>query len=152
MKKVFFQGTFDILNWGHTMAFRDAKAQGDYLIIGLNSDNLIRSYKKREPILPFWQRKFILESMKYVDEVVEVNTFSPMKELQELKIDVYIIGSEWKASKVSEINYMKSVGGSVFFTPEYEGVIHSSEIRRRCVVEEAKKHLHKMEEQGKIWE
>jgi len=151
MKKVFFQGTFDILNWGHVMAFRDAKAQGDYLIVGLNSDKLVSDYKNREPILPFWQRKAILESIRWIDEVVEIHTFSPLKELRELKIDVYIIGSEWKASKVKEMNYMKSIGGSVFFTPEYDGVIHSSEIRKRCVSEETKKHLQKMEKQGKVW-
>jgi cytidyltransferase-like protein len=139
MKKVFFQGSFDILNWGHTMAFKDAKAQGDYLIIGLNSDELVRSYKKREPILPFWQRKAILEAIKWIDEVIKVDTFSPLETLKNLDIDVYIIGSEWKASKMKEVAYMKSKGGSVFYTPEYDGVIHSSEIRRRCLQEFLKK-------------
>ncbi len=135
MKKVFFQGTFDILNWGHTMAFKEAKEQGDYLIIGLNSDELVRSYKKREPILPFWQRKSILLSIRWIDEVVQIDTFSPLQTLKDLDIDVYIIGSEWKQSKMKETAFMKGKGGSVFFTSEYEGVIHSSEIRRRCVQE-----------------
>ena len=139
MKKVFFQGTFDLINWGHIRAFQDAKAQGDYLIVGLNSDELIRTYKKREPVLPFWQRKFILESIRYIDEVVEIHTFSPIAELKELEIDVYIIGSEWKASKMKEMAYMRSSGGSVFFTPEYEGVVHSSEIRNRCIQQYLKK-------------
>ena len=124
MKKVFFQGTFDIMNWGHIQAFKDAKAQGDYLIIGLNSDNLVRSYKKREPILPFWQRKAILEAVKWIDEVIEANEFSPLELLKELDIDVYVIGSEWKASKMKETAYITSKGGSVFYTPEYDGVIH----------------------------
>jgi len=139
MKKVFFQGTFDIMNWGHIQAFKDAKAQGDYLIIGLNSDELVRTYKKREPILPFWQRKAILEAVKYIDEVIEIGTMSPLQELKDLDIDVYVIGSEWKASKMKEKAYMESKGGSVFYTPEYDGVIHSSDIRRKCVQEYLKK-------------
>jgi glycerol-3-phosphate cytidylyltransferase len=139
MKKVFFQGTFDILNWGHIMAFRDAKNQGDYLIVGLNSDKLVKSYKKREPILPFWQRKAILESIRWVDEVVQIDKFSPLQTLKDLNIDVYVIALEWKESKKKEMVYMRSKGGAVFFTPEYEGVIHSSEIRKRCVQEFLKK-------------
>ena len=139
MKKVFIQGTFDLLNYGHTMAFRDAKAQGDYLIVGLNTDELVREYKHREPILPFWQRKIILESIRWIDEVVPANTFSPMQLLIDMDIDVYAIGSEWKASKVKEVNYMKRKGGSVIYTPEYPGVIHSSEIRTRCVAQSQQK-------------
>lgn len=132
MKKVFFQGAFDLLNWGHIKAFCDAKHQGDYLIVGLNSDNLIRNYKHREPILPFWQRKEIIEAIKWTDEVICVDEFSPYQILIDLDIAIYIIGSEWANSKVKEVEYMKSHGKEVFYTPEYEGVIHSTEIRRRC--------------------
>lgn len=135
MKKVLFQGTFDIMNWGHIQAFKDAKAQGDYLTVALNSDELVRTYKKREPILPFWQRKAILEAIVYIDEVIEADNFSPLELIKSLDIDVYVIGSEWKASKMKERAYIESKGGSVFYTPEYDGVIHSSDIRRKCVQE-----------------
>ena len=127
MKKVFFQGAFDILNHGHILAFRDAKKQGDYLIVGLNTDELIKSYKHKSSILPYWQRKIILESIKYIDEVIPMNTFSPLENLKD--IDVYVIYIGWKDSKVKEIEYMESKGGKVFFTPEYDNVIHSSEIK-----------------------
>jgi hypothetical protein len=50
-------------------------------------------------------------------------------------IDVYVVADEWSGTKMKEIAYMKSRGGSVFFTPEYEGVIRSTEIRRRCAEE-----------------
>ncbi len=132
MKKVFFQGAFDLINWGHIKAFKDAKLQGDYLIVGLNTDELIRQYKNREPILPFYQRKEILEAIRYIDEVIPANEFSPLQMLIDLDIDVYVIGEEWKGTKVKEINFMKSKGGEVFFTPTYPGVIRSTEIRRKC--------------------
>lgn len=138
MVKVLFQGTFDLLNYGHVRAFEDAKNQGEYLIIALNTDDLIRRYKKRNPILPYEQREFILKAIKWIDKIIPANNFSPLELLKEYKIKVYVIGTEWKASKMKEINYMRSIGGKVFFTPEYDGVIHSSEIRRKCVQEASK--------------
>lgn len=139
MIKVLFQGTFDLLNYGHVKAFEDAKKQGDYLIVALNTDDLIRRYKKKDPILPYWQREIILKAIRYIDEVIPANDFSPFELLKEHDINVYVIGAEWKASKMKEINYMKSIGGKVFFTPEYDGVIHSSQIRRRCVQDASKR-------------
>ena len=130
MKKVFFQGSFDLINHGHVYAFRDAKKQGDYLIVGLNSDELVKDFKERDVILPFWQRKIILEGIKYIDEVVKMDNFSPLKHLKD--IDVYVIYQEWLPTKTEEIAYMQSKGGKIFVTPEYEGVTHSSEIRRKC--------------------
>jgi len=138
MIKVLFQGTFDLLNYGHVKAFEDAKKQGDYLIVALNTDDLIRRYKKREPILPYKQREVILKAVRFIDEVIPVNDFSPLELLKKHNINVYVIGSEWKASKMKEIGYMKSIGGKIFFTPEYDGVIHSSQIRRRCVQDASK--------------
>lgn len=138
MIKVLFQGTFDLLNYGHVKAFEDAKKQGDYLIVALNTDDLIRRYKKREPILPYKQREVILKAVRFIDEVIPANDFSPLELLKKHNINVYVIGSEWKASKMKEIGYMKSVGGKIFFTPEYDGVIHSSQIRRRCVQDASK--------------
>ena len=139
MIKVLFQGTFDLLNYGHVRAFEDAKKQGDYLIVALNTDDLIRRYKKREPILPYKQREVILKAIRFIDEVIPVNDFSPLELIKKHDIQVYVIGSEWKASKMKEIAYMKSINGKVFFTPEYDGVIHSSQIRRRCVQDASKR-------------
>lgn len=137
MKRVFFQGAFDLFNYGHVRAIEDAKKQGDWLIIGLNSDNLIRRYKEREPILPYKQRKAILEAIKWVDEVIPMDCFSPIAKIMDdkMRIDVYVVGSEWVETKITEIENMKKKGGKVFVTPEYPGVIHSTEIRRRCVEE-----------------
>jgi len=131
MKKVFFQGAFDILNYGHIRAIEAAKQQGDYLIIGLNTDELIRDYKNREVILPYEHRKVILEAIKWVDKVVPAREVSPLDLLRRLDIYVYIIGTEWKGTKMKEIAYMKSKGGQVVFTPRYKGTICSSDIRRR---------------------
>ena len=67
---VLLQGSFDIINWGHIRAFERAKSLGDFLIIALNSNPLFRSYKG-VPVLPYYQKKFIIESCRFVDKVVK---------------------------------------------------------------------------------
>lgn len=134
-KTVFLQGAFDILNWGHCKALQLAKKQGDYLIIALNSDELLYQYKNRKPVLPFYQKKFILESLSYVDKVVKANDFSPIKLLKKYDIDVYCLTKEWEYSKELEINYIKSKGGKIKFLPRFKGVIPTSEIKRKLLEE-----------------
>ena len=94
-KIVYFGGTFDIISWGHCKSLELCKSFGDFLIVGLNTDKLVRSYKKREPLYPFYQKKFVLESISFVDKVIPVNSFSPIEILKKLKPDVYVIGSEF---------------------------------------------------------
>jgi cytidyltransferase-like protein len=137
IKVVLFQGTFDILNWGHVKAFEMCKSYGDRLIVALNSDKLVRSYKHREPVLPYYQKKFIIESIKFVDQVVPATHFSPLELLKKFKVDVYCIGSEWIESKTEEIKWIKSQGGEIRIIPEFNGVIHTSEIKK-ILLEEAR--------------
>lgn len=129
-KIVFLQGSFDILNWGHVKAFKQAKSYGDYLIVGLNTNELLKEYKKREPVLPFYQKKFILESIRYVDLVVPAPYFSPLKLLKKYNVDVYCLTKEWKDTKKVEMDYIKSNGGKVKFLPRFKGVICTSDIKK----------------------
>ena len=134
-KIVLFQGAFDIINWGHIKAFERAKAQGDYLIVALNSNNLLKEYKGRDAVLPWYQKKFIIESCRFVDKVVKAPDFSPMKLLIQYDVDVYVLTREWEKSKAKEIAYMKAKGGKVSFSPRFKGVVPTSEIKRRLLIE-----------------
>ena len=129
-KVVLIQGAFDIINWGHIRAFQRAKAQGDYLIVALNSNQLLEEYKGRKAVLPWYQKKFIIESCRYVDKVVKANNFSPMALLKRYKVDVYVLGQEWEWSKQSEIAYMLNKGGKVSFSPRFKGVVPTSQIKQ----------------------
>lgn len=147
MKKkiVLLQGAFEILNWGHCKAFARAKALGDYLIIALNSDELLREYKKREPVLPFYQKKYILESNKHVDKVIKATEFSPMKLLKKYDVDVYVLTKEWEDTKAEEIAYMKSKGGKVSFSPRFKGVVCTSDIKKILLKEAQDQNVYKEE-------
>ena len=116
---VLLQGAFDILNYGHIRAFKFAKAQGDYLIVALNTNELIRDYKGREPVMPWSHKRSIIEACRYVDRVVPAHEFSPLKLLKRYGVDVYVISYEWEHTKAAEIAYMKQKGGRVCFSRRF---------------------------------
>jgi glycerol-3-phosphate cytidylyltransferase len=123
---VLLQGAFDILNYGHIRAFKFAKAQGDYLIVALNTNELIRDYKGREPVMPWSQKRRIIEACRYVDRVVAAREFSPLKLLKRYQVDVYVLSREWEHTKAAEIAFMKQKGGRVCFSRRFYGVSTSA--------------------------
>ena len=78
MKKIIYQGTFDIFHWMHLESIRLAKASGDYLIVAVNSDKLVLEYKAKDPFFNEKERADIIRNLKYVDEVVIYDHFSPL--------------------------------------------------------------------------
>lgn len=142
MKIVFFQGTFDLLNVGHVRAFKVARSKGDRLVVGLNSDSLIRWFKSREPILPFVQRREVLESIRWIDQIVVCNEPQAIHYLKRYNAKVYVLTEEWEGQQREAIGYMKEIGGVVYFSPRYEDIFDSTIIRSRVV------NLHLGEHEG----
>jgi len=102
MKKIFVNGTFDLLHPGHLQLLNFAKSCGDYLIVAIDTDDRVR--EKKGPTRPIYnqeERIFFLRMLKPVDQV---ETFSSDKELEslikELKPDIMIVGSDWKGKSV----------------------------------------------------
>jgi glycerol-3-phosphate cytidylyltransferase len=136
MKTVFFSGSFDILNCGHVRAFKLASEQGDKLIIGLNSDDIIRQDKHREPIIPFEQRKEIIEAIRFVDKVIKVEGIYALPYIKELNADVFVTIKEWKDRQSEAIEWIIAKGGSIFTPPYFpdEGeILSSTDIRNRVI-------------------
>jgi glycerol-3-phosphate cytidylyltransferase len=119
---VLIQGAFEILNYGHIRAFKFAKAQGDYLIVALNTNELIADYKSRQAVMPWVQKKRIIESIRYVDKVVPAKEFSPLRLLKQHHVDVYVLTREWEHTKAVEMAFMKDKGGRVCFSRRFKGV------------------------------
>ncbi len=102
MKKIFVNGTFDLLHPGHLQLLNFAKSCGDYLIVAIDTDDRVR--EKKGPTRPIYnqeERTFFLRMLKPVDQV---EIFSSDKELEslikELKPDIMIVGSDWKGKSV----------------------------------------------------
>ena len=68
--RVFTSGSFDLFHIGHLNLIKNAKRRCDYLIVGVNTDELVESYKNKRPIVPLEERAEIVRSIKYVDEVI----------------------------------------------------------------------------------
>jgi D-beta-D-heptose 7-phosphate kinase/D-beta-D-heptose 1-phosphate adenosyltransferase len=114
MKKIFVNGTFDILHRGHLELLNYAKSLGDYLSVAIDSDRRVKEKKGlTRPIYNAEERKFFLENLKSVDEVF---TFDSDLELESLvntiNPDIMIVGSDWKGKKVIGSEYAKEL---VFF-------------------------------------
>lgn len=96
MKKVITYGTFDLFHIGHYNLLKRAHDLGDYLIVGLSTDefNLL---KHKDSILPFAERKTILEALRIVDEVIPEENWEQKKvDIVKHDISVFVMGNDWK--------------------------------------------------------
>lgn len=101
MIKVFTNGCFDILHRGHVECLKYAKEQGNYLIVGLNSDESVKRLKgSTRPINKENDRKLILESIKYVDEVIIFNENDPYELLLKVKPNIIVKGGDYTPQTV----------------------------------------------------
>ena len=112
-------GVFDMFHIGHLNILKRAKEQCDYLIVGVSTDELCKSYKKKEPIIPYEERKAIIEAIKYVDEVVPQTDRDKFAAWQRIGFDIMFVGDDWKNSPLfTELEKkFKNVGVKIVFFP-----------------------------------
>lgn len=112
-------GVFDMFHIGHLNILKRAKEQCDYLIVGVSTDELCKSYKKKEPIIPYEERKAIIEAIKYVDEVIPQIDRNKFAAWQRIGFDIMFVGDDWKNSPLfTELEKkFKDVGVKIVFLP-----------------------------------
>ena len=100
MKKIgYTTGVFDLFHIGHLNILKRARLECDYLIVGITTDELAMSVKGEKPFISFEERVEIVESIKFVDEVVPQTTYNKMKAWNNLKFDRMFVGDDWKNTK-----------------------------------------------------
>ena len=92
------QGTFDMFHIGHLNLIRNAKAFCDYLIVGVNADALVESYKHKKPVIPENERAEIVKSIRDVDECFISDTLDKENILAQHPYDAIFIGDDWKGN------------------------------------------------------
>jgi len=102
MKKIWVNGCFDVLHRGHIELFKYAKSQGDYLVVGVDEDDRVSKSKgNSRPVNKLEDRIFLLQSIKYIDEVVCFGTDDELEAQIELaKPQVMVVGDDWKNKKI----------------------------------------------------
>ena len=121
MEKVigYTQGTFDMFHIGHLNLIKNAKRHCDYLVVGVNSDDLVESYKNIRPIIPLDERVEIMRAIKYVDEVIVTNTLDKKEIWEKVRFNEIYIGDDWKGNERWEKTgkEMEQLGAKLVFLP-----------------------------------
>jgi glycerol-3-phosphate cytidylyltransferase len=113
-------GTFDLPHQGHFNLLRRAKALGDFLIVGINTDEFVLKYKKKTPILSLDQRSTIIENSKYVDAVI-VNEDSGVTIINKINPKFVVIGSDWLLNEYTkQIEYFDT--NKIIYVPRTDEI------------------------------
>ena len=104
---------------GHLNILKRAKELCDFLIVGVSTDELVREYKHKSPIISYDNRKAIVEACKYVDKVVPQTDRNKFAAWERIKFDVMFVGDDWKNSPLfTELeNKFNNVGVKIVFFP-----------------------------------
>lgn len=119
----FTAGTFDMFHIGHLNLLRNARARCDYLIVGVNSDDLVEEYKGRKVIVPLDERIEIVRSICFVDEVMKIETLDKMVSWEQKHYHLLFIGDDWKGDPRWEATAkeMADIGVQTIFLPYTKG-------------------------------
>ena len=119
IKVIWTNGCFDVLHRGHFEMLEYAKSLGDYLVVGIDTDDKVKQDKgPGRPYNNCEDRKFALKSTKYVDEVVKFNSAKQLEMIiKSISPSVIVVGSDWKgkpvigAQHVTKVEYFDRVDG-----------------------------------------
>lgn len=113
-KIVFTNGCFDILHSGHISYLKEAREQGDLLFLGLNSDASVKRLKgDKRPINDQEERKYILESLRWVDFVEIFEEDTPLSLIQEVNPNLLVKGGDWTPDQIVGSDFVLKNGGEV---------------------------------------
>ena len=115
---VFTNGCFDILHIGHVRYLQDARACGDMLVVGVNSDDSVRKLKGPErPVVPEFERIEILAALECVDYVTIFAEDTPVELILAIKPDIHVKGGDYRPEDLPEADAVRSVGGRIQIVP-----------------------------------
>ena len=120
-------GVFDLFHIGHLNILRRAKEQCDYLIVGVSTDELVENYKHKSPVIPYEERKAIVEAIKYVDEVVPQINRDKLAAWKQYRFDKMFVGDDWKGSELfSRLeDEFRKLGVEIVYFPYTKGTSSS---------------------------
>jgi rfaE bifunctional protein nucleotidyltransferase chain/domain len=128
---VFTNGCFDVLHAGHVAYLAWTRAQGDALIVGLNTDDSVRRIKgPARPLVPFADRARVLTALRSVDAVVPFGERTPEVLLDKLRPDVHVKSSQYRAEELPERDVVMQHGGVIKLAPHIDGISTTDLIAR----------------------
>ena len=122
---VYTSGTFDMLHYNHLKMIEYARALGDILIVGVNTDELVASYKS-QPIIPFEERIALMKAIKGPDIVIPQRSLDHTDKGDKLHFDIFVVGDDW----AGKYDYLKEQGVTVVYFP-YGAGVSSSNLKKK---------------------
>jgi D-glycero-beta-D-manno-heptose 1-phosphate adenylyltransferase len=114
LKVVFTNGCFDIIHRGHLEYLNEAKALGDFLVVGVNSDSSVKKLKGNDrPVVGQNDRAFVLLNLKPVDAVIIFEEETPYNLIKFVRPDFLVKGGDWKENDIVGSDIVKGYGGKV---------------------------------------
>jgi D-beta-D-heptose 7-phosphate kinase/D-beta-D-heptose 1-phosphate adenosyltransferase len=128
---VFTNGVFDLLHPGHLRYLKQARALGNTLIVGINTDRSVRVIKgETRPVTPEHERAEMLAAMECVDAVVLFDEETPYELIKRLQPDVIVKGADWSEASMIGRDIVEARGGQVVRTPIESGYSTTGMIAR----------------------
>ncbi|MBI3757544.1 MAG: D-glycero-beta-D-manno-heptose 1-phosphate adenylyltransferase [Deltaproteobacteria bacterium] len=130
-KVVFTNGCFDLLHPGHIYTLTHAKALGEVLVVGINSDASVKRLKgEKRPILNELERATVLAALEAVDYVITFEEDTPLQLIRALQPDILVKGGDWSAEAVVGKEEVEARGGQVVLIPYQTGASTTGIIER----------------------
>ncbi len=127
---VFTNGCFDLLHVGHVRYLEEAKALGDVLVVGINSDGSVRSLKgPQRPILPEEERAEVLSALGCVDYVTIFEEADPLELISVIRPHILVKGGDWSRETTVGREVVEESGGEVVIIPFVQGASTSNLIQ-----------------------
>ena len=125
-------GVYDMFHIGHLNIIRRAKEQCEHLIVGVSTDENVQTHKHKTPVIPYEQRKAIVEAIRYVDEVVPQENMDKFAAWEKYHFDALFHGDDWKGSSMyDEIEKkLAAVGCDMVFLPHTDGVSSTDIVKK----------------------
>lgn len=127
---VFTNGCFDLLHIGHIRYLEEARALGDFLVVGVNSDSSVRKLKgPQRPVLPEEERAEILSGLGCVDYITLFDEIDPLKLITSLHPHILVKGGDWTKEQIVGKEVVERSGGEVVIIPFVKGASTSNLIK-----------------------
>jgi D-beta-D-heptose 7-phosphate kinase/D-beta-D-heptose 1-phosphate adenosyltransferase len=128
---VFTNGVFDLLHRGHVEYLEEARALGDRLVVGLNTDASVRRLKgSRRPLVPETERAVVLAALECVDLVVPFEDDTPAKLIEAVTPEVLVKGGDYRPDQIVGREWVEAHGGRVVAVPYRPGLSTSALVER----------------------
>jgi D-beta-D-heptose 7-phosphate kinase / D-beta-D-heptose 1-phosphate adenosyltransferase len=128
---VFTNGCFDLIHLGHIKYFQFARAQGDLLVVGVNTDSSIRALKgEKRPIINEHDRVEVLQELESIDYLIRFDDDTPLRLIKAILPDVLVKGADYRKEQVVGWDIVEANGGHVALAPLIDGRSTSNVINR----------------------